>query len=297
MRVFCTVAEQQSFSAAARLHETSPAAVSRQVNALETHLGVRLLNRSTRRVELSEAGTAYFHRCQELIDQLDGLDSEVTGFGVRPRGKLRLSVPMDFGQLFLRPAIREFLSLYPDIRLEARFEDRQVRLLEEQVDVAIRISRLQDSSLVARRLGQACIACYASPDYLAQHGEPGQPQDLPGHHLLEYTLSATPGTWRFETEDGVVDVPVDWQLSANNGRVLASNAARGLGIIRTPEFLVQDYLRAGSLVEVLRAFRSAPLDISAVYLHRQFKPAKVTAFVDFLAAYFRRKDDWLPAAA
>jgi DNA-binding transcriptional LysR family regulator len=296
MRAFCNVVEHRGFTAAARRLESSPAAVSRQVSALEKHLGIRLLNRSTRQVELSEAGAAYYPRCLELIDQLDSLESEVGGFGTRPRGLLRLSVPMDFGQLFLRPAIREFISLCPDVRLEVHFEDRRVRLLEEQLDLAIRISRLADSTMVSRRLGQACIGCYASPDYLAQHGEPERPEDLVDHHVLEYALSATPGKWRFETAQGSFDVPVRWQLSANNGRALASNAARGLGIIRMPEFLVQDHLAAGSLLEVLAAFRSAPLDISVVYLHRKFKPAKITAFVEFLVEYFRNKGDWLPVA-
>jgi DNA-binding transcriptional LysR family regulator len=297
MRAFCGVVEHRGFTAAARRLQTSPAVVSRQVGALEKHLGIRLLNRSTRQVELSEAGAAYFPRCRELLDQLDGFESEVAGFGTRPRGTLRMSVPMDFGQLFLRPAIREFISLCPDVRLEVHFEDRQVHLLEEQLDVAIRISHLADSTLVSRRLGRACIGCYASPDYLAQHGVPGHPEDLANHHVLEYALSPTPGKWRFETAHGSFDIPVHWQLSANNGRVLANNAARGLGVIRMPEFLVQDYLADGSLLEVLEPFRSAPLDISVVYLHRKFKPAKITAFVDFLVDHFRNKGDWLPVSA
>ncbi len=248
-------------------------------------------------MELSEAGAHYYPRCRELIDQLDGLEAEVGGFGKRPRGTLRLSVPMDFGQLFLRPAIREFLSRCPDMRIEVHFEDRHVRLLEEQLDVAIRISRLPDSSLVSQKLGQACVGCYASPDYLAQHGAPEHPAQLGDHHALEYALSSHPGTWRFEAGEEAIVVPIRWQLSANNGRALASAAVRGLGILRAPEFLVQDHLRDGSLLEVLQPYRSAPLDISAVYLHRRFKPAKISAFVEFLAEYFRRHDGWMPASA
>ena len=248
MRLFCSVAELRSFSGAARRHETSPAAASRQVSALEKHLGIRLLNRSTRAVELSEAGAHYYPRCRELIDQLDGLESEVGGFGSSPRGTLRLSVPMDFG-------------------------------------------------LVSQKLGQTCVGCYASPDYLAQHGAPEHPAQLGDHQALEYALSSRPGTWRFEANGDAIVVPIRWQLSANNGRALASAAASGLGILRAPEFLVQDHLRNGSLLEVLQPYRSAPLDISAVYLHRRFKPAKISAFVEFLAEYFRLHDGWMPAYA
>ena len=293
MRTFCRVAELKSFSATARQLDISPAMVSRQVSALESRLGIRLLNRSTRRVELSEAGQQYYQRCLGIIEQVDHLDSELSSLGSAPSGLLRVSAPMDFGKLFLRPAIREFLSSCPDIRMDVHFEDHQVHLIESQVDVAIRIASLQDSSLVSRRLGQACIGCYASPDYLAMHGEPAHPEQLATHQALVYSLSDAPDKWEFNIQGKQRSIRVNWKFSANNGRSLADAACKGMGIVRNPEFLVQDYLADGSLLEILKPYRSEPIDISAVYLYRQFKPAKISAFVDFLADYFARNGDLL----
>jgi DNA-binding transcriptional LysR family regulator len=259
MRAFLAVADSRSFSEAARRTGTSGAMVSRRIGALESHLGIRLFNRSTRRVELSEAGSRYYPRCRELVEQLDVVDAEISGLGHAPSGHLRVSVPMDFGQLFLQPAIRAFLSRHPEIRMEVRFDDRHVDLIREQVDVAIRISQLPDSSLVSRKLGQACLGCYASPDYLAQHGEPAHPDQLRGHSLLDYTLARTPGRWQFEGDGQPFEVAVRGQLAAN--------------------------------------IRSAPLDISMVYLHRQFRPAAIGAFTGFLDEYFRDNPGWQPRPA
>ena len=287
MRTFCRVAELGSFSQAARQLQLSPAVVSRQVAALEQQLEIRLLNRSTRQVEMSEAGTRYYDDCLELLDRLDEMDARVGGHAKRPTGLLRVSAPLDFGLMYLRGAIREFLSREPGLRVEVHFEDRLVNLLDERFDVALRIGQLRDSSLVARKLGKACVACYASPDYLAMHGEPANPSELGSHQVLEYALSATPGRWLFTCRDERTEVSVDWRLSANNGRALANAACEGLGIVRLPELLVTDHLAEGRLTEVLREFRSEPLDISLLYLQRRFNPAKVRSFSDFLAKHFR----------
>lgn len=284
MRTFCRVAELRNFSRAARQLSLSPAVVTRQVAFLEEHLGVRLLNRTTRRVALSDAGAEYYQDCLELLDRVDELEAEVGGHVERPRGLLRVSAPLDFGLMYLRSAIREFLSREPGIRVEIHFEDRTVNLLEEHFDVALRIGRLPDSSLVAQRLGEACIACYASPDYLALHGEPLKPEDLDHHQVLEYALNT--GKWQFERHGQVIDVAVKWRFAANNGRALAEAACEGLGIARLPEFLVSDHLERGSLTEVLADYRSRPLAISLLYLDRRFKPAKLRAFSEFMRDHF-----------
>lgn len=295
MHTFCRVAETGSFSAAARGLKMSPPRVSRLVSALEQHLGVRLLNRTTRHVELSDAGRDYYPACVEWLAGLDALESAASKDAQRPSGLLRLSVPMDFGRLFMGPVIREYLSRAPEVQLEVMYEDRVIRLVEEQVDVAIRIGTLDDSALVARRLGQACIACFASPDYLALHGMPDTPADLDHHRLLEYSLSRTPGRWRFPNGD--IGVAERWQLSGNNGRALAEAACRGAGIVRLPEFLIQDHLREGRLVEVLRAYRSPPLDISAVTPERRFRPARTRLFLDILVCWFSEQPDWTPTSS
>jgi DNA-binding transcriptional LysR family regulator len=296
MRTFISVAETGSFSETARLLDVSAPLVSRHVSDLEAHLGIRLFNRTTRRVDLSEAGEAYYPDCIALIEQLDAAEARVAGLGERPTGLLRVSVPMDFGRLFLGPAFRQFLSEAPEVRLDVRYEDREARIVEEQVDVALRIGQLPDSSLVARRLGSACLGCYASPDYLATHGSPESLDDLRSHDLLSYSLSSTPGQWVFDKGEGREVIPLAgrWRLSCNNGRVLAEAACRGLGLVRLPEFLVQDHLDAGRLTEVLKDHRSSPLEISAVTLHRRFRPGKISAFLDFMEAHFKGRKDWTP---
>ncbi len=286
MRSFSRVAELNSFSGAARSLELSPAVVTRQVAALEKDLGVRLLNRSTRHVSLSEAGEQYYDGCVELLERFEALDALVAGQADRATGLLRLSAPLDFGRMYLRSAVREFLSREPGIRVEIIFEDRFVDLLDERFDMSLRIGRLPDSSLVARKLGEVCIACYASPDYLALNGEPRHPEDLKNHQVLEYSLSPTPGKWRFQRSGKNLDIAVTWRFAANNGRALAEAACEGLGIVRLPEFLVNDCLAGGKLIEILPDHRSAPLDISLLYLHRRFNPAKVRAFADFLGEHF-----------
>lgn len=295
MRSFCRVAESGSFSEAARLLGLSAPLVSRHISDLEAHLGIRLFNRTTRRVELSEAGQQYYPQCVEWLEQLDNLEAQISGLGERPAGLLRVSVPMDFGRLFLGQAVREFLSRAPDVRMQVLYEDRAVRLLQEQVDVAIRIGQLEDSSLVAQKLGEACLGCYASPDYLASNGAPADPEQLLDHQLLEYTLARDQGHWRL----GKHDIPLAGRsrLSGNNGRALAEAACRGLGIARLPEFLVQDHLQSAALVEVLEPFRSEPLQINAIYLQRNFKPAKLSAFLDYLAEFFARQPGWQPRRA
>jgi DNA-binding transcriptional LysR family regulator len=221
----------------------------------------------------------------------------MAGIGERPSGLLRVSVPMDFGRLFLGQAIREFLSAAPEVRIDLVYEDREAQLLQEQVDVAIRIGKLQDSSLIGKRLGAACVGCFASSDYLAQYGEPLQPTDLDGHHLLAYSLARDAGQWSFRGNDQEVSLSGRSRFACNNGRALAEAACHGLGIVRIPEFLVQDHLDSGRLVEILKTFRSPPIDISAVYLHRRFKPAKVTALIESLQNYFGRNQDWRPTRA
>lgn len=290
MRTFCRVADLNSFSGAARSLEMSPAVVTRQVAALEKALGLRLLNRSTRHVSLSEAGAQYYKGCIELLERFDSLESQVSGQAERASGLLRIAVPLDFGRMYLHTAVREFLSLESGVRIEVFFEDRTVDLLDERFDMSLRVGQLADSTLVARRLGEACIACYASPDYLALKGEPLSPEELKNHQVLEYSLSPTPGKWRFQYGGKDIDQTVSWRYAANNGRALAEAACEGLGIVRLPEFLVSDHLKAGKLMEVLASHRSPPLDISLLYLQRRLNPAKVRVFADFLVAYF--KDTW-----
>tara|TARA_R110000782_G_scaffold87419_14_gene169398 strand:+ start:534 stop:1409 length:876 start_codon:yes stop_codon:yes gene_type:complete len=286
MRTFCRVAELANFSRAARQLGLSPAVVSRQVGALEADLGVRLLHRSTRYVGMTEAGTQYYDASVELLDRFDELEAQVTGHAERPTGLLRVTAPLDFGLMYLRPAIREFLSREPGIRAEVHFDDRVVDLLAEYFDVAVRIGQLPDSSLVARKLGEACTGCYASPDYLALHGEPDYPEALGEHQVLEYALARARGSWQFRRAGQNIDIPVHWRISANSGRALADAAAEGLGIVRLPEFLVSEYVHEGRLTEILADYRSEPLAISLLYHHRRFNPAKIQVFADFLQDHF-----------
>lgn len=285
MRVFCAVVEAESFTAAANRLEMARSMVTKHVGALEEHLGVRLLNRTTRRVSRTEAGHAYYERCRELLVELDEMDAAAHELVERPRGLLKVSAPVSFGVRHLGPAVAGFMALHPELRVDLQVNDRVIDLLEEGFDLAIRIGRLADSSLVARPLATTRMLLCASPAYLALHGAPTVPADLATHRCLAYSLLSTRDEWRLTARDGsTAEVRVPWTLRANNGDVLREAALQGQGIILQPHFLVGDALREGSLVEVLPGWGAGTLTVSAVYPHRRHLSAKVRGFVEHLAA-------------
>lgn len=293
MEAFVRVAEAKSFSEAARRLRSSKSLVSRQVAALETELGVRLFHRTTRSLSLTEEGRGYHAQVTRILSEIEEANMSVSQSQAAPRGRLRVSAPMSFGILHLAPAIRDFLTRYPEVELDLSLNDRYVDVVDEGFDLAIRIGRLADSSLVARRLARHRMILCASPDYLKQHGAPNDPADLKQHQCLCYSTNSLVPEWHFVTKDGKRwPVPIDGRLHANNGDVLRSAALQGLGIAYLPSFIVGPDLQAATLVSLLSEFVPTDTAIHAVYPHTRHLSPKVRAFIDFLGERFGPRPHW-----
>ncbi|MBS0245774.1 MAG: LysR family transcriptional regulator [Proteobacteria bacterium] len=300
---FAKVAETQSFSEAARRLRSSKSAVSRHVAALEAELGARLFHRTTRSLTLTEAGRGYYERASRILADLADADASVSQLQAAPRGRLRVNAPMSFGFLHLAPALGDFLALYPEIELDVTLTDRFVDLIDEGVDVAVRIGSLTDSSLVARRLAVIRRVLCASPDYLKARGVPATPDALKAHDCLSNTNITVTREWRFIHPDGTPSAGAAWpvevkgRMSANNGDMLRVAALRGHGFVHLPTFIVGEDLRAGTLVSVLDPYIAQDLTLNAVYPTARHLSPKVRAFVDFLAGRFGGPKPYWDASA
>jgi DNA-binding transcriptional LysR family regulator len=281
---FVKVVELGSFARAAERLSLSTSAVSRQVADLEAHLDARLLNRTTRRLSLTEAGQAFFERSVQLLADLDEAESAVRTSAVAPRGKLRITCGITFGIRCVAPAIAEFGARHPQLAFDLELSDRVVDLVEEGFDLALRIGSGGPTGLVSRRLGHSQLVCCAAPAYLAAHGTPAEPGDLTRHHCLEYSQVAPGDVWHFEDRDGRKHpVRIASRIRANNGRMLTALAVLGLGVVLEPDFIVAPEIRAGRLRPLLAQFAPPRTPIAAVYPSRRHLSPKVRAFVDFLA--------------
>tara|TARA_R110002153_G_scaffold41725_5_gene118962 strand:- start:234 stop:1199 length:966 start_codon:yes stop_codon:yes gene_type:complete len=288
MTVFARVVEERSFSGAARKLGMSKSAVSKHVTKLEDNLGIRLLNRTTRRLSLTDAGSTFYQHCARVVEEIETAEHALTDLRGTPRGTLRISAPLTFGQMYLPALVTEFMEQYPGLHVDIHLADHMVDLVAEGVDMAIRITRLKDSSLIARKLADFSSHIVAAPSYLQEHGEPKTPQDLTQHKTLSYTNLPSPNIWDFNGPDGQVSVRVDPVLSCNNGEFTSTAAIRGLGIAREPEFIVAQALLDGRLVSILKDFNAdSGGGIYAVYPERRHLPTKVRVFIDFLVEKFR----------
>ena len=292
MEIFARVAEAKSFSEAARRLKLSKSSVSKHVMALEDRLGARLLNRTTRRLSLTEVGTAYHEWCARIISDVEEAESSVTRLHTEPRGTLRINAPMSFGTLHLAPAIPDFLVRYPGVQVDLTLNDRFVDLVEEGFDVSIRIGQLADSSLIARRLTPIRTVACASPGYLRAHGRPSTPADLAGHNCLVYSYLTAGDVWIFSGPAGEVTVRVSGNFRVNNGDAMRAAALRGLGIVLIPSFIVGGDLRSGALEAVLIDYAGREAAAYAIYPHNRHMSAKLRVFVDFLARRFGRDPYW-----
>lgn len=289
---FESVVAAGSFAGAARALGLSVAAVSKQVRALEDRLGVRLLHRTTRQVRLTDAGQRFHERSERILADLEEAEREVAAGQATPRGRVRVSAPMSFGQRHLGPLVSAFLARHPDVEVDLVLDDRFVDLLAEGFDVAVRIAELQDSSLVARRLCPSRRVLCAAPAYLAQHGTPATPDDLPAHRCIGYTYMASGCDWPFRGRDGRRLVRVRGPVMSNNGDVLRVLALDGCGIALLPTFLVADDLHAGRLHEVLPDQLDGDPAVWVLHPSRRHVPLAVRAFVDFLIARFAGVAPW-----
>jgi DNA-binding transcriptional LysR family regulator len=287
LRAFAQVVESGSFSRAADRLGLSTTAVSRQVAELEAHLQTRLLNRTTRRLSLTESGQAFYGRAVQLLHDLEEAEQEASKATITPRGTIRLTTSLNFGTRQVAPAIAAFVARHPGVRFDVQLSDRIVDLVEEGFDLAIRIGGGGSDNLVARKLGETRLVACASPEYLARHGTPATPQDLAPHDCFTYEYASPRGQWRFRGRDGGEEtVRVSGPVHSNSGDLNAALAARGAGVAFEPDFIVSDELRAGRLVALLPDYAAAPAPIYAVYPTRKHLSAKVRLFVDYLAERF-----------
>ena len=283
MAVFARVAEARSFTAAARELGMTKSAVSKQVARLEAHLGLRLLNRSTRRLSLTEAGAAFLGGCQQMVAEAEQAEQAVSFLAAAPRGTLSLNAPVSFGTLHILPGLAEFLAAYPELRVEVTLNDRVVDLVEEGFDAAVRIRKLEDSALVARRLATSRRVLAAAPDYLRRHPAPARLEDLAAHDCLIYAYQREGPLWRLEGPEGPREVKVSGRLQVNNGDALMAAAIGGAGIAYLPTFLCGDALREGRLARVLPDWCDREDSISVIYPQGRNLLPKVRVFVDFMA--------------
>jgi DNA-binding transcriptional LysR family regulator len=286
MAVFAKVVESSSFAAAARHFDMSPAMVSKHIRTLEERLGVRLLNRTTRRVSATEVGQNYYERCLRILNELEDAERAAGDLEAAPRGLLRVTSSVSFGAHQLAPAIADYLVAYPDVSIDLSLHDNYIDLLEERIDLAIRLGQLSDSSLIAKKLYAVEMVLCASPGYLAANGTPHTPRDLVKSNCLIYTY-ATPRMWTFTDPNGKAEViRVSGRLSANSGDPLLALALKGAGILLGPDYLVANDLNAGRLVRLLPDYKTQETPVYAVYPHSHNLPAKTRTFIDFLAARF-----------
>jgi DNA-binding transcriptional LysR family regulator len=302
MQVFVRVVAAGSFSAAARALGLSQTMVTKHIAGLEKRLGVTLLHRTTRRLSLTEAGRRFLESSERILAEIEEAETLAVADKVEPRGTLRLNVPLSFGMREIAPILPRFAGRYKDLTVDMGLSDRFVDLIEERWDLAIRIGRMNDSSLVAKKLAPLRMLVCASPDYLKKHGTPRTVDDLRQHSCLGYTLTAAGSATRWPFgKDGKISVPVSGPFQADNGDALRLAALDGLGLIYQPSFILADDLRARRLkVVTLDRPCIAMAGVFAVYPADRYPPAKVRACIDFLTEAFRGEPPWergLPAGA
>ena len=282
--VFCKVIETQSFTQAANQQNISVAMASKLVSQLEEHLKTRLLQRTTRKIVPTEAGMLYYQRCQAILLDLNEADSSISNMTTSLQGNLLISVPRDFGLLYISPNLPKFIELHPNLHVEIEFEDKRVDLVAEGYDLALRIGYMQDSSLVARKISSSPMHFVASPSYLEARGTPLTPDDLEYHQGLLYKSSLNQVNWQSTKTNQIQRYKIQSKVVSNNGMALLEMTKAGLGISNSPSFFVKEALASGELVEILSEYKQKPLDIYVVYPNRRHLPAKVRAFIEFLAS-------------
>ena len=291
MRLFVRVAEMGSFAAVANQMNVARSVVTRQVAALEAHLGTKLIARSTRRLSLTSAGALYLEKCREILGLVEVAESELTDNRQAPRGLIRITLPLSFGVRQLTPLFGEFLRDNPAIELELDFNDRRVNLIEGGFDLAIRIADRLEGTDVARKIGSSRDVTLAAPDYLQQHGHPRHPNDLARHECLSYLLVHR-GGWGYRVDGELRWFDAPGRLQANNGDALIAAASQGLGVVRAPTFIAEQAVRTGALTIILADFATPELGIYAVFPGNRYVPHRVRALVDFLAARIGPRPPW-----
>ncbi|MBR1221319.1 LysR family transcriptional regulator [Bradyrhizobium sp. U87765 SZCCT0131] len=291
MTILLRVVDTGSFSAASRNLGVPLATVSRKVAELEAHLGAKLLTRTTRRLALTDAGSAYVNSARRILDELDETERFAAGEFHAPRGELVVTAPVMFGRLYVLPVVTAFLTAYPDINVRLVLADRNLHLLDDHVDMAVRIGDLPDSNMVATRVGSMRTVVCASPKLLAAHGNPNDPKDLAGLPTVNFDFLSPASTWSFRRKDaqGSVDVPIRPRLSVSTAEAAVWAAAQDVGLVRVLHYQCADAVRDGALRVVLEDFEVERLPIHLMHAGRGALPFKMRVFLDFTAGRLRER--------
>lgn len=285
MQVFVEVVRQGGFRKAADELGMATSAVSRLVSELEAWLEVKLLNRTTRHISLSEAGQAYLPRFNQVLTDIEALEISAKDQHITPKGTLKITAPVFFGKYFIEPILPDFLSAFPEIKVSLLLVDRFVNLVEEGMDLGIRIANLPDSNLIARPLGMMSLKISASPAYIAEHGEPTSIHDLKSHNCLVDTITGQGDRWRLRDGDGSTTIKVQGNMEVNSGEMVKMLTLNGIGISRLPEFFVNQEIHRGQLIHILPDSIDFSVPISAVYPQNKYVTRTVRVFLDYLAEH------------
>lgn len=294
MSIIVAVSETGSFSAASRALKTPLATISRRVSELETHLKAELFQRSSRQMTLTDAGRSYIESCKRIIEQVDEAEREVSGEYRTPKGDLAVTAPWGLGHMHLLPIAVEFLNAYPEIALRMMLTDRIVNTVEENIDVAVRIGKLPDSSMIAARIASIRVVVCASPDYLSARGTPNALSDLRSHDCITVDNNAIPPSWRFVQNKRVVDAPIKSHLCVNTSEAAILAAAAGAGLARVMSYKMEAARQAGTLVVVLDTFEEEPLPVHIVYARRKQMPLKLRTFLNWVTPRLKARLTTVP---
>ena len=295
IKTFVTVVGAGSFTKAAEELGISRSVISKKLSALEANLGVRLLNRTTRRLSLTEAGGQFYQNCRNGLNSIDEAVGEVRSLSSEPRGRLLVNLPLSFGVLHIAPLIAEFLQRFPGIQVDLNFEDRKVEMIDPGFDVSIRIADMDDSSLVARRLATCRHLVVASPDYVEKYGMPDSPDSLrtAAHHIASYRMQDSALEWQFKSEEGdIASVKLVAEIIVNNSLALKEIVLAGAGLARMPSFIVGPDVVEGKLVNLFPELNTLTKSIYAVFPKREYMPSKTRVFIDFLAEKISDPPQW-----
>lgn len=291
MAIFVTIVETGSLSAAGRKLGMPLPTLSRKISELESHIKTRLLNRSTRKLTLTDAGESYLTACKQILEAVAEAESAAAGEYSSPKGHLIITAPIVFGRLHVLPVTTEFFKAYPEIDVQLVLGDRTLDLLEEHIDLAVRIGELPDSSHIATRVGTIRHVVCASPAYLAKQGTPANPQDLVGHNCVTFMGLSLPNAWTFEMGRAKVAIPIHSRLVVNTAEAAIDAAIAGVGLTRVLSYQVENAVSAGALCIVLQQFETASMPISLVYTGQRLLPLKLRAFLDFATPRLRARLD------
>jgi len=286
MQVFCRIVELGTFVAVAREKEISPMMVSKHMRHLEESLGVTLINRQTRKLQITEIGESYYRQCKDILEALDTLEGTISEQGREVKGILRINAPIDFGGLYMLPVIDGYQRKYPGVNVMMSLDNTPVILSSGMFDISIVVTDMLDPNVVARKIAQTSLCSYAAPGYLEKYGEPKQVEDLHQHRCLHYLGTPHAEAWVFYHSGERMEIRPKWVFASNNGRALCQAASLGMGVVRSPALSVKSYVQSGELVEILADYRIPNLSVYATYLPRHYYPAKMSTFLDFLAEYF-----------